>query len=153
MVHLEGPDEQLDAWMDFGASPRGSIAIDRASRTHAWMEGRDHVLPDDIRAAIEAHARWCFPEEACGLLALDSSGSLRMAYCLTNAAASAERFTVHPVEHYRAIEHAERHGWHIGGDFHSHPRSPAVPSASDVDLSCLSKRANSVMYLFWMATN
>ena len=45
-------DAQLDAWLDFGASPRGSIAIDRASRTHAWMEGRDHVLPDDIRAVV-----------------------------------------------------------------------------------------------------
>jgi len=42
--------EELKAWIDFGASPRGSIAIDRASRTHAWMNGRDYVTPDDIRA-------------------------------------------------------------------------------------------------------
>lgn len=42
--------EQLDTWLDFGGSPRASIAIDRASRTHAWMEGRDFVTPDDIRA-------------------------------------------------------------------------------------------------------
>lgn len=90
------------------------------------------LVPDDIRLAIEAHARWCYPEEACGLLAVDPTGVLRMAYCLTNAAAAADRFTVHPVEHYRAIEHAERNGWQIGGDFHSHPESSAVPSASDV---------------------
>ncbi|AWW33079.1 AAA family ATPase [Echinicola strongylocentroti] len=44
--------EELDSWIEFGASPRGSIAIDRASRTHAWMEGRDHVTPEDIRAVV-----------------------------------------------------------------------------------------------------
>jgi proteasome lid subunit RPN8/RPN11 len=89
-------------------------------------------VPDEIRAAIVAHARWCLPEEACGLLAVDASGALRMAYCLTNVAASPHRFTVHPVENFRAIEHAERNGWRIGGEFHSHPVSSAVPSAADV---------------------
>ncbi|WP_200976597.1 MoxR family ATPase [Echinicola sp. 20G] len=44
--------EELAAWIDFGASPRGSIAIDRACRTHAWMEGRDFVSPEDIRAVV-----------------------------------------------------------------------------------------------------
>jgi len=45
-------NEQLDKWLDFGASPRGSIAIDRACRVHAWMEGKDFVSPDDIRAVV-----------------------------------------------------------------------------------------------------
>jgi len=44
--------EELDSWMEFGASPRGSIAVDRCARVHAWMEGRDHVTPDDIRAVV-----------------------------------------------------------------------------------------------------
>lgn len=39
-------------WIDFGASPRGSIAIDRSSRTHAWMDGKDFVSPDNIRAVV-----------------------------------------------------------------------------------------------------
>jgi len=43
-------DEELDSWLDFGASPRGTIAIDRCSRAHAWMKGSDHVTTDDIRA-------------------------------------------------------------------------------------------------------
>jgi MoxR-like ATPase len=45
-------DEQLARWIDFGASPRGSIALDRASRTHAWMLGQEHVTPDNIRAVV-----------------------------------------------------------------------------------------------------
>ncbi|MCF8715561.1 MoxR family ATPase [Joostella atrarenae] len=44
--------EQLASWIDYGASPRGSIAIDRACRVHAWMKGNDFVAPDDIRAVV-----------------------------------------------------------------------------------------------------
>lgn len=44
--------DQLAGWIDFGASPRGTIALDRACRTHAWMRGRTHVTPDDIRAVF-----------------------------------------------------------------------------------------------------
>ena len=45
-------DKQLAEWLDFGASPRGSIAIDRSARAHAWMEGKDFVTPDNIRAVV-----------------------------------------------------------------------------------------------------
>ncbi|WP_422358509.1 AAA family ATPase [Reichenbachiella sp.] len=44
--------EELNQWIDFGASPRGTIALDRSSRTHAWMSGRDTVTPDDVRAVM-----------------------------------------------------------------------------------------------------
>ena len=45
-------NEEINKWLDFGASPRGSIAIDRACRTHAWMEGKDFVAPDNIRSVV-----------------------------------------------------------------------------------------------------
>lgn len=90
-------------------------------------------LPTEIRRAIVAHAEWAFPEEACGLLAADESGRMRMAYCLSNVERSASRFTVDPVEHFRAMRHAESLGWHLAGSFHSHPHSEAVPSATDLD--------------------
>lgn len=45
-------DNELAEWLDFGASPRGSIAIDRSARTHAWMEGKDFITPDNIRAVV-----------------------------------------------------------------------------------------------------
>ncbi len=93
------------------------------------------VVPDQIRAAVLAHADFCRPEEACGLLAVDGSGALRMAYSLTNVERSASRFTVDPDEHFRALLHAERHGWEVAGSFHSHPSSAAVPSRTDVAAS------------------
>ncbi len=44
--------KDLDNWLDYGASPRGTIALDRASRAHAWMQGNEFVGPDNIRAIV-----------------------------------------------------------------------------------------------------
>lgn len=40
----------LAAWIDFGASPRGTIALDSCARAHAWLQGKDFVSPDDVQA-------------------------------------------------------------------------------------------------------
>ncbi|WP_243312982.1 AAA family ATPase [Fundidesulfovibrio agrisoli] len=50
--HPEKYDKQLAGWLEVGASPRGSLALDKCSRVHAWLHGRDHVLPDDVRAVV-----------------------------------------------------------------------------------------------------
>ncbi len=42
--------DQLARWINFGASPRGTIALDRCARAHAWLNGRDYVSPEDIQA-------------------------------------------------------------------------------------------------------
>ena len=38
----------MGRWLRFGASPRATIALDRCSKAHAWLSGRDYVTPDDI---------------------------------------------------------------------------------------------------------
>ena len=43
-------DPELARWTAFGASPRGTIALDRCARALAWLDGRDYVTPDDVRA-------------------------------------------------------------------------------------------------------
>jgi len=43
-------DKDLARWIHVGASPRGTLALDRASRARAWLQGRDHVLPEDVQA-------------------------------------------------------------------------------------------------------
>lgn len=45
-------DDELARWIEVGASPRGAIGLDRASRAHAWLDGRTFVTPDDVRAVI-----------------------------------------------------------------------------------------------------
>jgi MoxR-like ATPase len=46
-------DTDLDKLIEFGSSPRGTIALDRCSRVHAWMQNRDYVTPDDIHQVIK----------------------------------------------------------------------------------------------------
>ena len=41
--------EDLASWLEFGASPRGTISLDRCARAHAWIQGRDFVSPDDVQ--------------------------------------------------------------------------------------------------------
>ncbi|MEM9532030.1 MAG: MoxR family ATPase [Pseudomonadota bacterium] len=42
--------DDLKNWISFGASPRGTIAIDRCAKAHAWLHQRDYVSPEDIQA-------------------------------------------------------------------------------------------------------
>ena len=88
-------------------------------------------LPEQVHEAIVAHARFCHPYEACGLLAVDGQGAITFVYACTNRAHSRTRFVVDPTEHFRAIQHAEAQGWTIAGAFHSHPTGDAVPSPTD----------------------
>lgn len=46
------PHSELSKWIDVGASPRASIALDRAARAQAWLQGRDYVTPDDVRGIV-----------------------------------------------------------------------------------------------------
>ncbi|MFK5913334.1 MAG: MoxR family ATPase [Woeseiaceae bacterium] len=41
--------DDLASWIEYGASPRASIALDRCARALAWLDGRDFVAPEDIQ--------------------------------------------------------------------------------------------------------
>lgn len=43
-------DAELASWLEVGASPRATIALDRCARAHAWLNDRDYVSPDDVQA-------------------------------------------------------------------------------------------------------
>ncbi|MFV2059760.1 MAG: AAA family ATPase [Gammaproteobacteria bacterium] len=42
--------DDLASWIEYGASPRASIALDRCVRARAWLDGRDFVTPEDIQS-------------------------------------------------------------------------------------------------------
>jgi MoxR-like ATPase len=44
--------DDLARWIDFGASPRATISLDRCARAYAWLKGKEFVSPDDIRAVL-----------------------------------------------------------------------------------------------------
>ncbi len=41
---------ELSGWIEYGGSPRATIALDRCARAHAWLHERDFVSPDDVQA-------------------------------------------------------------------------------------------------------
>ena len=42
--------DDLARWLQYGASPRATIALDRCARVHAWLDDRDFVGPEDVQA-------------------------------------------------------------------------------------------------------
>jgi len=51
------PDSPLKTWINVGSSPRASIALDKTARAHAWLEGKDFVDPDNVRAVVHSVLR------------------------------------------------------------------------------------------------
>lgn len=43
---------ELARWIEYGVSPRGTLALDRCARAHAWLNGKDFVSPDDVSAVL-----------------------------------------------------------------------------------------------------
>ena len=100
---------------------------------------RTAVLPASIRDAIVAHARAGYPNEACGLIIGDraaAAGGQALRFEATrNRAASPYRYDIDPDDLYRltiATDDADEAFW---GIVHSHVRSPAAPSPTDIGLA------------------
>ncbi len=48
---------ELERWIEYGASPRATMALDRCARANAWLSDRDFVTPDDIQSVAHATLR------------------------------------------------------------------------------------------------
>ena len=49
VIATRDPDSSLKQWIEYGASPRGTIALDSCARTTSWLDGRDYVTPEDVQ--------------------------------------------------------------------------------------------------------
>lgn len=97
------------------------------------------TLPAAIRDAIVAQARAEYPNEACGLIAgtapAAEGGTATRWHPTRNRAASPLRYEIHPDDLLRVsleVNDAAQVTWAI---VHSHVRSPARPSPTDVGLA------------------
>lgn len=89
-------------------------------------------IPASVAEELLAHARAELPNEACGLLAGSRAEARVTAFHpARNAEASPFRYDVHPEDLVRIVFGIEAVGEDLLAVFHSHLRSPAVPSATD----------------------
>jgi [CysO sulfur-carrier protein]-S-L-cysteine hydrolase len=90
------------------------------------------VLSQAVADELFAHARSELPNEACGLLAGSlTTGRATRFHPARNVEASPLRYNVHPKDLVRITFAIEDAGEELVAIFHSHTRSPAVPSATD----------------------
>jgi proteasome lid subunit RPN8/RPN11 len=92
---------------------------------------RTVTIARSVLDSVVAHARETAPAECCGLL-LGRDGEVVEAVPTTNVADDPEsRFVIDPKGHIDGRREARRRGLDVAGFYHSHPRSPASPSATD----------------------
>jgi [CysO sulfur-carrier protein]-S-L-cysteine hydrolase len=88
----------------------------------------------DVIERIVAHAETDAPIEACGFLA-GVEGRITRDYAMTNAERREDHFTFDPNEQLAAYQTIRLEGLEIVGVYHSHPITPAGPSAEDIRLA------------------
>jgi [CysO sulfur-carrier protein]-S-L-cysteine hydrolase len=91
-------------------------------------------VPRAIVDEVVDHAREDAPNECCGIIATEDGRAVRL-FRAANAEASPVRYSLDPHEQYRITMEIEENGWELGAIYHSHTRSPAYPSQTDVNLA------------------
>lgn len=140
---LSSPEAREGAGTILGAGSDAQFGARQGAGTAAGTGPGAGVLPVALPSAIHdelvAWARSGYPNEACGILAgdgLPGKGGRAVAFHgLTNAAASPLRYLIDAREQLQvmlAIDDADQATW---GIFHSHVRSPAEPSPTDIGLA------------------
>ena len=91
-------------------------------------------LPKNFADAIVEQALAEHPNEACGLLA-GTDGEATMLFRMSNAERSPVIYRMEPAEQLRVFNEIDDAGLELVGIYHSHTRSPAYPSSTDVSLA------------------
>ena len=88
-------------------------------------------LPDAVRRDMIAHAVAEAPRECCGLL-VGEGWRVHESVRTTNREPGTTRYLVDPAEHVAVLKRLRGGALDVIGGYHSHPRSPAWPSPSDI---------------------
>ena len=99
------------------------------------MSDRIISITDTVRTAIQEHALQARPSECCGLLS-GKNGLITDLHPLRNGADKPEtRYFATPEDLFAAMRRIREANQVLLGVYHSHPRTPAYPSASDVEMA------------------
>ena len=91
-------------------------------------------IPNNIFEQMLQQAKAEAPIEACGILA-GRDRQVERLYKMTNVDQSSDHFMMAPEEQFRAIKDIRARGLEMLAIYHSHPESPARPSAEDIRLA------------------
>jgi [CysO sulfur-carrier protein]-S-L-cysteine hydrolase len=91
------------------------------------------IAPELLERVVE-HARRDFPNECCGMIAMQDGRAVDV-HEAENVAASPLRFEVDGMEVHRTIEAIEDAGGLLGAIYHSHTRSEPYPSQTDINFA------------------
>jgi [CysO sulfur-carrier protein]-S-L-cysteine hydrolase len=91
-------------------------------------------IPSEIVDEMVAHARAETPNECCGMIG-GRDGAATSIHRARNAEESPLRYVIHPSDQLRIMEQIEERGEELAAIYHSHTRSPAYPSQTDINLA------------------
>jgi [CysO sulfur-carrier protein]-S-L-cysteine hydrolase len=83
---------------------------------------------------IARHAHEEAPNECCGMIGARDGEAVSL-YRARNAEQSPLRYVVHPQDQFRIMEQMDDRGEELGAIYHSHTRSAAYPSQTDINLA------------------
>lgn len=105
------------------------------------------VIPEELLAAIVAHAREEAPQEVCGWLAGEGY-EIRRAYPVPNVAENPRvGFAMDPEMQLSTMREIRNVGLELTGTYHSHPRTLPVPSPRDQSLALYPDAAHLIVSL------
>jgi len=105
-----------------------------AEATQAGGFAGKFVIPASMVDEIIAHSREDLPNECCGLISGHGDTAARL-FRARNEFASPLRYSVHPVDLLRITGEISDAGEELVAIYHSHTRSPAWPSQTDINLA------------------
>ena len=92
------------------------------------------VIGRDLVEQIFQQLRQGFPDESCGIIAT-KDGVAQKVYPIRNASASPVHYEMDPQEQLQAVLEIDDNDWEMGAIYHSHTRTRAYPSQTDVKLA------------------
>jgi len=117
---------------EFSITPRVS-SFAGCLDANVWTMSQTLRIRPGVHDAIAREASAAFPDECCGVLA-GRGDVIETIYPVRNTAEDARtRFEMDPAEMWAARRQATREGLEVLGFYHSHPRTPPVPSSYDIE--------------------
>lgn len=96
------------------------------------------IIPQDIFEKIIAHCKSVYPNEACGILS-GKNNTVKKTYEVTNIENSSVSYLMDSKEQFQAMKQMRNDCDEMVAIYHSHPNSPAYPSAKDMELAFYSE--------------